>query len=160
MKYHYCSSVFIMYYERVVKRYDMTDSLRQTSILIISILAMLMSSYVSSMPMMDMSAISSSSIQTQRSHHDSMEMSETTASHHAMIGCPSMEMTKSDSSIHCDSSSTSGGDCCKSVCTSVFFPLSFSRLISVSEPDQALRHPIKIGVTVTRIQSLLRPPSV
>ena len=138
----------------------MTDSLRQTSILIISILAMLMSSYVSSMPMMDMSAISSSSIQTQRSHHDSMEMSETTASHHAMIGCPSMEVTKSDSSIHCDSSSTSGGDCCKSVCTSVFFPLSSSRLISTSESDLALRHPIKIGVTVTRIQSLLRPPSV
>ena len=149
-----------MYYERVVKRYDMTDSLRQTSILIISILAMLMSSYVSSMPMMDMSAISSSSIQTQRSHHDSMEMSETTASHHAMIGCPSMEMTKSDSSIHCGSSSTSGGDCCKSVCTSVFFPLSSSRLISTSESDLAQRHPIKIGVTVTRIQSLLRPPSV
>ncbi len=135
----------------------MTNSLRQTSILIISILAMLMSSYVSSMPMMDMSPISTSSVQP--SNHDSMEMSETTASHHAMIGCPSMEMTKSDSSIHCDSSSTSGGDCCKSVCTSVFFPLSFSRLISVSEPDQALRHPIKIGVTVTRIQSLLRPPS-
>ncbi|EKO3580351.1 hypothetical protein M3929_003075 [Vibrio metschnikovii] len=139
----------------------MTDSLRQTSILIISILAMLMSSYVSSMPMMDMSAISSSSIQTQRSHHGSMGMSETTASHYAMIGCPSMEVTKSDSSIHCDSSSTSGGDCCKSVCTSVFFPLSSSRLISTSESDLvALRHPIKIGVTVTRIQSLLRPPSV
>jgi hypothetical protein len=135
----------------------MTNSLRQTSILIISILAMLMSNYVSSMPVMDMSPISTSSVQP--SNHDSMEMSETTASHHAMIGCPSMEMTKSDSSIHCDSSSTSGGDCCKSVCTSVFFPLSFSRLISVSEPDQALRHPIKIGVTVTRIQSLLRPPS-
>ena len=136
----------------------MTNSLRQTSILIISILAMLMSNYVSSMPVMGMSPISTSSVQP--SNHDSMEMSETTASHHAMIGCPSMEMTKSDSSIHCDSSSTSGGDCCKSVCTSVFFPLSFSRLISVSEPDQALRHPIKIGVTVTRIQSLLRPPSV
>ncbi|MCL9775395.1 MULTISPECIES: hypothetical protein [Vibrio] len=136
----------------------MTNSLRQTSILIISILAMLMSSYVSSMPMMDMSPISTSSVQP--SNHDSMEMSETTASHHAMIGCPSMEMTKSDSSIHCGSSSTSGGDCCKSVCTSVFFPLSSSRLISTSESDLALRHPIKIGVTVTRIQSLLRPPSV
>lgn len=136
----------------------MTNSLRQTSILIISILAMLMSSYVSSMPMMDMSPILTSSVQP--SNHDSMEMSETTASHHAMIGCPSMEMTKSDSSIHCGSSSTSGGDCCKSVCTSVFFPLSSSRLISTSESDLALRHPIKIGVTVTRIQSLLRPPSV
>ncbi|MCO7068016.1 hypothetical protein L0990_02135 [Vibrio kanaloae] len=136
----------------------MTNSLRQTSILIISILAMLMSSYVSSMPMMDMSPISTSSVQP--SNHDSMEMSETTASHYAMIGCPSMEVTKSDSSIHCDSSSTSGGDCCKSVCTSVFFPLSSSRLISTSESDLALRHPIKIGVTVTRIQSLLRPPSV
>ncbi|MDN3717269.1 hypothetical protein [Vibrio breoganii] len=136
----------------------MTNSLRQTSILIISILAMLMSSYVSSMPMMDMSPISTSSVQP--SNHDSMEMSETTASHHAMIGCPSMEMTKSDSSIHCGSSSTSGGDCCESVCTSVFSPLSSSRLISTSESDLALRHPIKIGVTVTRIQSLLRPPSV
>lgn len=136
----------------------MTDSLRQTSILIISILAMLMSSYVSSMPMMDMSPISTSSVQP--SNHDSMEMSETTASHHAMIGCPSMEMTESDSSIHCESSSTFGGDCCKSVCSSVFFPLSSSRLISTSESDLALRHPIKIGVTVTRIQSLLRPPSV
>lgn len=136
----------------------MTNSLRQTSILIISILAMLMSSYVSSMPMMDMSPISTSSVQP--SNHDSMEMSETTASHHAMIGCPSMEMTKSDSSIHCESSSTFGGDCCKSVCSSVFFPLSSSRLIGTSESDLALRHPIKIGVTVTRIQSLLLPPSV
>ncbi|BCK15703.1 hypothetical protein VCSRO45_3324 [Vibrio cholerae] len=58
----------------------MTNSLRQTSILIISILAMLMSSYVSSMPMMDMSPISTSSVQP--SNHDSMEMSETTASHY------------------------------------------------------------------------------
>ncbi|MDW2063703.1 MULTISPECIES: hypothetical protein [unclassified Vibrio] len=138
----------------------MTNSLRQTSILIISILAMLMSSYVSSMPMMGMSPISSSSVQPKLSHHDSMEMSETTASHHAMISCPSMEMTESDSSIHCESSSTFGGDCCKSVCSSVFFPLSSSRLISTSESDLAQRHPIKIGVTVTRIQSLLRPPSV
>ncbi|SIO94547.1 hypothetical protein VSP9026_02271 [Vibrio spartinae] len=101
------------YNERKVKRYDMTNSLRQTSILIISTLAMLMSSYVSSMPMMDMSPISTYLVQP--SNHDSMEMSEATASHHAMIGCPSMEVTKSDSSIHCDSSSTSGGDCCKSV---------------------------------------------
>lgn len=139
----------------------MINSLRQTSIMIISILAMLMSSYVSSMSMMDMSPIStSSSLQPKLSHHDSMGMTETTASHHAMIGCQPMEVAESESSTHCDSSSVFGGDCCKSVCSSVFFPLSSSRLINISEPDLALRHPIKIGVTVTRIQSLLRPPSV
>lgn len=138
----------------------MTNTLRQTSILIISILAMLMSSYVSSMPMMDMSPISTSSLQPKLSHHESMGMTEKTASHHAMIDCQPMEMAESKSSTHCDSSSVFGGDCCKSVCSSVFFPLSSSRLINISEPDLALRHPIKIGVTVTRIQSLLRPPSV
>lgn len=138
----------------------MTNTLRQTSILIISILAMLMSSYVSSMPMMDMSPISTSSLQPKLSHHESIGMTEKTASHHAMIDCQPMEMAESESSTHCDSSSAFGGDCCKSVCSSIFFPLSSSRLINIAEPDLAPRHPIKIGFTVTRIQSLLRPPSV
>ncbi|WP_299685542.1 hypothetical protein [uncultured Vibrio sp.] len=139
----------------------MTDSLRQTSIMIISILAMLMSSYVSSMPMMDMSPISTSSTHLTLSHHDSMAMSEA-ASHHAAVGCPPMhmEMTASDSANHCDNSSSLTGDCCKSLCSSVFFPLSSSRLISTSDSDLALYNPIKIGVKVTRIQGLLRPPSV
>lgn len=138
----------------------MTNSLRQTSILIFSILAMLVSSYVSSMPMMDMNQVPSFSGQV--AHPGSMEKSQMTANQHTIVGCPPMEIQDmgSERSIHCDGSSAFGNDCCNNVCSSAFFPLTFSRLISTSDSDLTLRHPIKIGVTTTRIQSLLRPPSV
>ncbi len=138
----------------------MTYSLRHTCVLIISIIAMLMLSYVSSMPMMSNNSLSIQASQT-LSHHVSMAKSEMEANQHTVLGCHSAEdltaMSSDDS--HCDNSNALSDDCCKSVCSVAFYPLASARLISTTNSALALHSSIKIGVKVTRIRNILRPPS-
>ncbi|MCC2525759.1 hypothetical protein [Vibrio coralliilyticus] len=60
---------------------------------------------------------------------------------------------------HCVDSSTNVDTCCISECSSVSYPTEVAYSPSTFSSTLALHHSIKIGVKVSRIQSLLRPPS-
>ena len=147
----------------------MTHSLKNTWITIFSILAMLMSNYVSSAPMM---AINSMFVSTPGviNSHDNHSPSDHIAysklsAHQQPTNCHSNESSLDSehqsqmSMSHCGDANSSVDTCCLSICSSVSYPSEFAYSPSTLSYTLALHHSIKIGVKVSRIQSLLRPPS-
>ncbi|MEC7941437.1 MAG: hypothetical protein VX212_13480 [Pseudomonadota bacterium] len=149
----------------------MTHSLKNIWITIFSILAMLIASYVSSAPMMAMNSMLVSMPEVTSSHNNHspsghIEYSELSAQHHQQpINCHSEEgspgsehQTKIVMS-HCGDAKSSVDTCCASVCSSISYPTEVACSPNPLSSTLALHHSIQIGVKVSRIQSLLRPPS-
>lgn len=151
----------------------MTHSFKNTWIMIFSILAMLMSNYVSSAPMIKMNSIYYSvSEQTTELHTyvspTSVEFVEPDGSphaHHHQANCHSsadtVQTAESNQATmnHCGDPSKNADTCCISICSSVSYPTECAYSPSTLSSTLALHHSLKIGVKVSRIQSLLRPPS-
>ncbi|NOH78780.1 hypothetical protein F0231_03385 [Vibrio sp. RE86] len=152
----------------------MIHSQKNTWIAIFSLFAMLMSSYVSSMPMMAMNSLPSSySTAAEKSdthpHHHSVEyteMSRDTQTEHSASHCHSQGQPQDDISAysamkntHCGDTSFGGDTCCISVCSSTSFPTSGVDALHTLSFSLALHQSDTIGAPVTRIQTLLRPPS-
>ena len=159
-----------LYFCSYLNRHAMTHSLKNTWITIFSILAMLMSNFVSSAPMMAMNSLlySSSEIPTDHHIHTSpinVEFVELDNSSHEQTNCHSSSdpvHTSESNQVamsHCGDSNTNVDACCVSVCSSVSYPTEVAYSPSTLSSTLALHHSIKIGVKVSRIQSLLRPPS-
>ena len=147
---------------------------KNTWIAIFSLFAMLMSSYVSSMPMMTTNSLPSSySAAVEKSHthphHYSAEyteLSRDTHAEHSASHCNSQGEPPSEISAHsamknthCGDTSTGGDTCCISVCSSTSFPTSGVDALHTLSFSLALHQSDTIGAPVTRIQTLLRPPS-
>ena len=138
----------------------MTNTFRTTWITILSILAMLMSSYVSSAPVMMANMISPSA----NLNHNAMQ------SNTNMAGCDTVvasldhaqhaETSSPETSSHCATLMDDAYNCCSSVCSSVCFPLQVSQVSRDYTFSLALHSPIIIGDKVTRSQSILRPPTI
>lgn len=151
----------------------MTHSLKNTWITIFSILAMLMSNYVSSAPMMAMNSVLYSASETSIDHHvhtspthvEFVELDKSSLAHHHQTNCHSSAdpvqkaASKQAAMSHCGDSSKNVDTCCVSVCSSVSYPTEVAYSPNPLSSTLALHHSIKIGVKVSRIQSLLRPPS-
>ncbi|NOH97408.1 hypothetical protein [Vibrio sp. 99-70-13A1] len=156
----------------------MTNTLRTIWITVFSIIAMLMSSYTSSSPvmMLDMTppqAMASmmsdchlpdsldkhqtgiSSLPQPKDHHSSM----LAMSDHAHHDTDSQRSSKNKASHHCQGTSDTVHNCCMSVCSSVSWPLNTSHIPFELSPSLAQYQPLVIGNKVSRIQTLLRPPS-
>ncbi|MFY2508118.1 hypothetical protein ACN3E9_07460 [Vibrio pectenicida] len=151
----------------------MNHSLKHTWITLFSILAMLMTSYVSSSPLMPGDSMlslvqSSENTHCQTRFNQSGNVSANTNQHKVSVSCHLMKNASSDgiqepvSMAHCGDSYLSVDNCCPSVCSSVPYPLDTLDtldalgLLSFSlAPYQSF----KIGLTATHITSLLRPPS-
>lgn len=147
----------------------MTHSLKNTWITIFSILAMLMSNYVSSAPMIAINSMFVSTPEVINSHDnhspsDHIAYSKLSA-HQQATNCHSNESSLDSehqaqmSMSHCGDPNSSVDTCCLSICSSVSYPSEFAYSPSTLSYTLALHHSIKIGVKVSRIQSLLRPPS-
>ena len=146
----------------------MNHSFKNTWVTLFSIFAMLMSSFVSSAPMMVNNSTPHVNSKVVSSHHNhtSSDHLDTTASANSnsqQMDCHSDKFLSTlasqlerDSS-HCDSLSVDS--CCASVCSSVSYPIQAADSPCTLAPTLALHKPIKIGNKVSRIQSLLRPPS-
>ncbi len=148
----------------------MSHSLKNTWIMILSILAMLMSSFVSSAPFMVKNSLSSSDSQVTVRHHSSSSVdrsdylepsgasygSQQEIDCHSGNGGPQPDSPLATDNSHCDDFADA---CCISVCSSVSYPTEVAYSLSSLSSTLALHHSIKIGVKVSRIQSLLRPPS-
>lgn len=151
----------------------MTNSFKNTWITIFSILVMLMSNYVSSAPMMAINSMFVFTPEVTNSHDnhsssDHIEYSERSAHHqhhqqptncHSDESSLDSEHQSQMSMNHCGDANSSVDTCCVSVCSSVSYPSEFAYSPSTLSYTLALHHSIKIGVKVSRIQSLLRPPS-
>lgn len=136
----------------------MVNSLRQTSTLIISILAMLMSNYVSSMPMMDMSPISTSSAQPKLSHHVSMEMLVSTVDHNMMYSSTLVHCPEKDPVSQKHSESAMQMDCCSVSCLAGTAIMPDLLMTSV-QPLQLEIFPLTtLSYTSLVNRSLYRPP--
>lgn len=157
----------------------MTHSLKNTMIMMFSIILMLISNYVSSSPAMAMNSVSLARAQVMdgaHNHHSqSMQMAEVsepkrTYSQHT--DCMSMSQgntphsmansTQQDStnSAHCGESDSGMHTCCTTVCSSASYPNHGAQILSTITPSLAPHQSIKIGDTVARLQSILRPPTV
>ena len=147
----------------------MNHSFKNTLVTIFSVFAMLVSSLVSSMPMMVKNSMLSSNAESVSSHHNHTPSDHFHITAPAPSACQQMDchsdkplsqlanQLERDSS-HCDGLSVDS--CCTSVCSSVSYPIQSARSPSTLTPTLALHQSIKIGDKVSRIQSLLRPPSV
>lgn len=139
----------------------MTNTFRTTWITILSIVAMLMSSYVSSAPAMMNNMVSPAA----NLHHSSAQPNTT-----MMVGCDTVvanvehaqhaKTSPPETSSHCTTPLDDTYNCCSSVCSSVCFPLQVSQASRDFTFSLALHSPIIIGDKVTRSQSILRPPSI
>ena len=148
----------------------MNHSLKHTWITLFSILAMLMTSYVSSSPVMSGDSMlsliqSSENAHCQAHFNQSGNVSANTNQHNVSVSCHAMENASSDdiqepvSMAHCGGTNLSVDNCCPSVCSSVPYPLdTFEDLGSLSF-SLASYQSFKIGLTATHITGLLRPPS-
>lgn len=149
----------------------MTRSFSTTLVMLFSILAMLMSSYVASQPMMAMNGmlVNQAPTMTEMStHHAADEASYTpmSNSHHAMMqtnrchgSSPSTTALDVTDSLELCGDPDSGMGHCNSVCSSVSYPIVASYASATLISSLALHQTEKIGDEVNRIQSLLRPPS-
>ncbi len=139
----------------------MTNTFRTTWITVLSIVAMLVSSYVSSAPAMMNNMVSPAA-----SLHHSSAQSNTTK----MVGCDTVvasidhaqhaKTSPPETNSHCTTPLDDTYNCCSSVCSSVCFPLQVSQASRDFTFSLALHSPIIIGDKVTRSQSILRPPSI
>ncbi|WGV98858.1 hypothetical protein QF117_02540 [Vibrio sp. YMD68] len=158
--------------------YAMTHSIKNTFIVLLSIVAILMSSYVSSSPVMVTSnsqpthTITSSEVNHNKlakmdmiGLHGAEEVSEKRhdeSHHHAPDHSKSAvdkEITSAQND-HCDENNNGPHTCCLSLCSSFSYPLSSSLLFSTFSPTLALHQSIHIGDKMTRSETLLRPPSL
>ncbi|MFM2590186.1 hypothetical protein [Vibrio sp. TBV020] len=156
----------------------MIHSLKNTMIMMLSILLMLVSNYVSSSSTMTMSSAPYENVMVfngevcnppqavvttdvpvtkhPRSPHDCcMSMNGNNASHSTMNHS---DTDTADPTNCCDSD---GGvhTCCTTVSSTVSLPFG-SQVLSATASSLALHQSIKIGDTVARLQSILRPPTV
>ncbi|MGF1683728.1 hypothetical protein [Photobacterium minamisatsumaniensis] len=137
----------------------MTYTLRTTWIIVFSIIAMLMSSYVSSAPSMVTKMLCFG--QESMTHHCSSDMADC----HSMTEMTSQHShTSSDialisNSDTCTDSSDMVHNCCSTVCFSVFYPMQLPQALSELSYSLALYQSFTIGDKVARTQTLLRPPS-
>lgn len=157
----------------------MTHSLKNTMIMMFSIVLMLISNYVSSSPAMAMTSVTFESAKVMdgaHSHHSqSMQMAEASVPKRAQsqhTDCMSMSQGNtphsmansaqpdSTNSAHCGETDSGMHTCCTTVCSSASYPNHGAQLLSAITPSLALHQSIKIGDTVARLQSILRPPTV
>ncbi|RTZ17693.1 hypothetical protein EJ063_02595 [Vibrio aquaticus] len=151
----------------------MIHSHKNIWIAIFSLFAMLMSSYVSSMPMMAMNnapsySMASDERDSHQHHHvaEYRELSSDAHSDHKATNChseshPTVDLAAHNvmESSHCSDSSSSVDTCCISVCSSTSYPTSDVDAPHSLSFSLALHQSDTIGAPVTRIQTLLRPPS-
>ncbi|MBU2897904.1 hypothetical protein [Vibrio hepatarius] len=143
----------------------MNHSLKHTLITLFSILAMLMTSYVSSSPVMSVDSMLSQ-VQTSENAHcqtrfnqsDNISESVNHTRCHTMKSV-SAEGMQGPVSIHCRDSNLSVDNCCPSVCSSVLYPLDTFEDLGSLPFSLAPYQSLKIGLTATHITGLLRPPS-
>lgn len=151
----------------------MTHSFNNTWITIFSILAMLLSNYVSSAPMMAMDSMflslpevtNSHDNHSQSAHTKYYKLSADQQHHQQSTNChsdessPDSEHQAQMSMSHCGDANSSIDTCCVSICSSVSYPSEFAYSPNTLSYTLALHHSVKIGIKVSRIQSLLRPPA-
>lgn len=152
----------------------MTRKLKNIGITLFSIFAMLMSTYASSSPyMLFGSSFQTSSVVSTDVSHANLELANSNHSDHIpvryssdAVDCHSLvkssllEEESSNALEHCGDSTGGIDNCCTQICSSASYPTDSGRDLSASSSSLALYHSDKIGVTVARIQSLLRPPSI
>ncbi|KOO16663.1 hypothetical protein AKJ18_00920 [Vibrio xuii] len=157
----------------------MTHSLKNTMIMMFSIILMLISNYVSSSPAMAMNSVpfENAKVMDEAHNHHSQptQMAEVPTPkrpHSQHTDCMSMNQgdtphsmtnkaqTESTNSVHCGESDNGMHTCCTTVCSSASYPNHGAQLLSTITPSLALHQSLKIGDTVTRLQSILRPPTV
>lgn len=141
----------------------MTHSFKNTLIMMFSIILMLISNYVSSSPAMAMNSVTVQSVsgpESTHSHHTThtscMSMSESKISHSMQDDL----QPDTNHSVHCGDTDSSLHTCCASVCSSVSYPSQVPQPLSAFASSLAPHQSIKIGDTVARLQSILRPPTV
>jgi len=146
----------------------MNHSFKNTLVTIFSVFAMLVSSLVSSTPMMVKNSMLSFDAELVSSHHNHTPSDHFHITVSALSACQQVEchsdktLSQLDDQLERDSSHCDGlsvDSCCTSVCSSVSYPIQSANSPSTLAPTLALHKPIKIGNKVSRIQSLLRPPS-
>jgi len=126
---------------------------RKIWISLFSILAMLMSSFASSAPLMTFQMLSSSYVETEAATHCAMTSSPE-MSHHQTNQTHSNQPAQPS----CDSGSDKAHNCCGSVCVTVFALFSPQDQLTHLTSYLALIHPEAHGHAIYRQASLYRPP--
>jgi hypothetical protein len=137
----------------------MTHSIRTTWILMIGIVAMLMSNYVSSAPAMAVNAVITHQVMTEHNAHDNHAVSTKASdclpspvvNQHSHADISPAELCSNPGEEH--------HSCCGSVCSNSSFPLTDVTFHRDSASQLAPFHGINIGKKQSRQQGILRPPS-
>lgn len=151
----------------------MQQSLKHTLITLLSILAMLMTSYVSSTRAMagnsmPSALISPSDIPCHTQKIDTLvtstESTQTSPNEncHSMANLPfgGSDKAISDTMTHCQGANSSIDNCCPSVCSGVPYPIGTLGSLGIVPISLALHQSLKLDLAVAHIDGLLRPPSL
>lgn len=134
----------------------MTHSLKTFWITILSIFAMLMSTSASSSSVMEMQMMDKESVGCSHASmmsHGVETMCMVTDQDHSMS-----DMGHHDAN-HCAHGGDMSANCCVSICLSWSYPIQVTSALSSFAYSLAPYQAVTIGSKVTRIQSILRPPS-
>ena len=135
----------------------MTHSSRTIWIMLLGILTMLMSNYVSSAPSMVMKSMLASELMLDKAHSvDFVMSSEHDYGHSSNLD---KEYLTSPLASHCDDPETDAHMTCGSVCSSASVPVASIRTNSEFSSRFAHFTALTMGEKVSRSQSILRPPS-
>ena len=127
--------------------------LRKIWISLLSILAMLMSSFVSSAPIMTFQILSATSVESMNDSHCG-SMSSVKA-HHTLNDVGESNLT---ADLPCGSDDSMAHNCCGAVCATVFALFAPVEQNAYINSNLALIHPDSGGETIYRQASLYRPP--
>ncbi|WP_261905201.1 hypothetical protein [Vibrio fortis] len=134
----------------------MTYSLKTFWITIFSILAMLLSTGVSSASTIEMQMMDK---ETMACPHASMMTPEIAAMCSVSDAHQSMHDMAQHEPGHCSHGGDGFANCCVSICLSWSYPLQSMNTLSSFAYSLAPYHDVIIGSKVARIQFILRPPS-
>lgn len=151
----------------------MKHSLKHTLITLLSILAMLMTSYVSSVRAMSgnsmpFSVMSSSDMPCHTRKIDflttSTELVQISSREncHSMVGASLDDLDKaaSDTMTHCQGANSTVDNCCPSVCSGVPYPIDTLSSLGMVSVSRALHQSLKLDLAVAYIDGIQRPPSL
>ncbi|WP_114787202.1 hypothetical protein [Vibrio tetraodonis] len=149
----------------------MQHSLKHTLITLLSILAMLMTSYVSSAMAansMPSALMPSSDMPCHTQKISSLATSTESAQTSPNESCHSManssfggsDKAVSDTMTHCQGANSSIDNCCPSVCSGVLYPIGTLGSLDIVPISLALHQSLKLDLAVAHIDGLLRPPSL
>ncbi|CAM3590743.1 hypothetical protein [Vibrio aquimaris] len=151
----------------------MQHSLKHILITLLSILAMLMTSYVSSTramagKSMPSAMMASSGIPCHTLKAGSLETSTESAQTSPNENCHSMVQSSlggldgqvSNTMPHCQGTNSGIDNCCPSVCSGVPYPIGTLGSLGIVPISLALHQSLKLDLAVAHIDGLLRPPSL